>query len=448
MKRLILYEGPVGTMSGYGKHSKDLVKCLIEQCGDESDILIVPTNWGNTPHTNLDPIKDYDITSRLLTNPQLQRQPDLYIQVTIPTEFKRVGKKNIGITAGIETDTVSPQFIEGANLMDLIIVPSHHAKLGFLNSKWSKQDDRTGQQIGNVEMKAKIEVLFEGVDFDIFKKLDKDENIINLNEIDNIPEDFLFLYVGHWLNGKLGEDRKDVGMLIKTFFETFKDKEIQPALVLKTSSAGTSMMDRYNILDKIKAIALTISGKLPNVYLLHGELTDVEMNALYNHKKIKTMVSFTHGEGWSRCFSEFIPSGKPLIVSNWSGHLDFLIPNGCVLLNGTIKPIGASAIWQNILIKESNWFYVDYEYAKNKMIQMFEHYSRYTAMAKEQVKYIKKFSLKDMGIKFKKIIDSTLSGVPMEPNFIDPSTLNLPTPEEIMPVLETEKITLPKLTLT
>ena len=47
-----------------------------------------------------------------------------------------------------------------------------------------------------------------------------------VNEFDLIKEDFCFLHVGHWLQGDMGGDRKDIGMLIKTFFETFKNQKI------------------------------------------------------------------------------------------------------------------------------------------------------------------------------------------------------------------------------
>ena len=65
---------------------------------------------------------------------------------------------------------------------------------------------------------------------------------------------------------------------------------------MKTSSAGFSIMDRENMLNKINEIKSQIKGKCPNIYLVHGDFTDDEMNGLYNHPKVKAHVSFTHGE--------------------------------------------------------------------------------------------------------------------------------------------------------
>jgi hypothetical protein len=38
------------------------------------------------------------------------------------------------------------------------------------------------------------------------------------------------------------------------------------------------------------------------------------MNCLYNHPKIKAMLSFTHGEGYGRPLAEFAVSKKPIIA--------------------------------------------------------------------------------------------------------------------------------------
>jgi len=130
--------------------------------------------------------------------------------------------------------------------------------------------------------------------------------------------------------------------MIKTFCDTFKGKAKKPALFLKTSGASYSIIDREEILQKIRAIRTNDS--LPNVYLLHGSITDDEMNGLYNHKKVKAMVSFTHGEGYGRPFAEFAVSEKPIITSNWSGHVDFLDKEYSILLPGELKQIDSSVV--------------------------------------------------------------------------------------------------------
>jgi hypothetical protein len=126
-------------------------------------------------------------------------------------------------------------------------------------------------------------------------------------------------------------------MLVKTFLETFKNQKKQPALILKTSGATPCILDREDILSKVKQIRGTVEGKTPKVYVLHGDLEDDEMNGLYNHPKVKAHVSFTHGEGFGRPLLEATFSEKPLITSSWSGHVDFLDPKLSVLLGGEMN---------------------------------------------------------------------------------------------------------------
>ena len=96
----------------------------------------------------------------------------------------------------------------------------------------------------------------------------------------SIPEKFVFLSVGHWMQGNIGEDRKNIGVTVKSFYETFKDKKNPPALVLKTSSVNSSYMDRNEIQKRIHLIRNMCKGKLPKVYILHGNFSNKEMNEL------------------------------------------------------------------------------------------------------------------------------------------------------------------------
>ena len=227
-------------------------------------------------------------------------------------------------------------------------------------------------------------MLFEGVDTNIFKKLDAFNGEINDTIEDLVKEDFNFLFVGHWLQGEIGQDRKDVGMLIKTFLETFKDKKQKPGLILKTSSGNYSVMDREEILDKIRKIEESIDGDLPSIYLLHGELSDNEVNELYNHPKVKAHISFTKGEGYGRPLLEASISQKPVIASNWSGHTDFLDKEMSILLPGQLTQIHPSATVKDMLLPESGWFTVDYKKASEILEDVYKNYKKYVDGAKRQ----------------------------------------------------------------
>jgi len=411
MKPLFFISCPIDTYSGYGARSRDIVKALLKS--DKYDIKIIPQRWGNTPFgfLNSQNFEHKQILDCIWNQPQLPRQPDVWMQITVPNEFQPIGKFNIGMTAGIETTICDVSWIEGLNRMNLNLVSSEHAKRVFESSTFEQRDQNTQQIIKQIKLEKPVEVLFEGVDTNIFQKIDASNGEI-WNILNNIKEDFNYLFVGHWLPGELGQDRKDTGMLIKTFLETFKGKKSKPGLILKTTTVTYSIMDRDEILERIHKIRLTVSkndDELPNIYLLHGELEDGEINELYNHPKVKAHVSFTKGEGYGRPLIEASVSQKPVIASNYSGHLDFLDPEMSILLSGEIKQIHPSALSQNMLIPESGWFTVDYKKASETLEDIYKNYNKYLDGAKRQAYRSRtEFSLDKMGEKLIELIDNKI----------------------------------------
>jgi len=217
-----------------------------------------------------------------------------------------------------------------------------------------------------------------------------------------------FLFVGHWLKGDLGQDRKDVGSLIKVFCETFKNQKQRPSLVLKTSGADFSHIDRREIRSKIQQVKGTIdSNDLPNIYYIHGDLSEKQMNHLYNHSKVKAHISFTKGEGYGRPLAEASCSGKVVMAPNWSGHIDFLDPKFSVLLNGQVTEVDDSAVWDGVIEKGSGWFTVDYSLASTMIKNLYLNQRAYKSRGYKQAKYVSEnFSLDKMKEKFKELVES------------------------------------------
>jgi glycosyltransferase involved in cell wall biosynthesis len=380
MKPICVVSCPIDTFSGYGARSRDFVKSLIESKGEEWDIKILPQRWGDTPWNFLpqdDPLRQHFVT-------QLTQQPDIWMQITVPNEFQPIGKYNIGISAGIETTIYPGDFIEGSNRMDLNLVSSEHSKQVALATQFEKRDKNTNQTTGTVKLEKPIEVLFEGLDLNkYFKSPSK------FSALSDVKEDFCFLYTGHWLPGAFGEDRKNTATLIKTFLESFKGAgKKKPALILKTNRVNYSLLDREGILKDINRIKDQVGGNLPNIYLVHGELTDEEMNQLNNDPKVKAFVSFTKGEGYGRPLAEAAITGKPVIVSHWSGHVDFINPEYNILIGGELKNVHPSSANQ-FLLKESQWFNINTDIASRAMKDVFKHYKKYHEKSRKQTQYLK-----------------------------------------------------------
>jgi len=418
MKPLFLISCPFDTYSGYGARSRDVVKAIIET--DKYRVKLISQPWGNTRFNFCKDNPEWEFLNNHILSENLTDKPEIWAQITVPNEFKPMGKFNIGFTAGIETTLVNGEWVEGMNRMDLNIVSSEHSKQSFLNSVFEKKNQQ-GQVLGEVRVTKPIEVLFEGANLETYFP----DNKPSLIDFD-VKESFAFLFVGHWLQGELGHDRKNVGLLVKAFFETFKNKSKQPALILKTSGANSSYMDRDGILRKINSIRNTCSGKLPNVYLLHGDFTDKEMNSLYNHKKVKAMVSLTKGEGFGRPLLEFTLTKKPLITTAWSGHVDFLNPEFTTLIGGQLENVHPSAA-NLMLLKESQWFSPNHGEIGKSLKSVFENYKKHSELGKRQAHYSKtNFSWDGMKDKLDNVLSNNVPEFPTQIELIIPE-LNLPT---------------------
>jgi glycosyltransferase involved in cell wall biosynthesis len=414
--RSVIIASPVATQSGYGHHAREIIANFIEQRSSEWDIKLVSLPWGHTPFTYPIPL---DWNRRIIQLP-LTEQPDIWVQITVPNEFQAVGKYNIGVTAGTEGDICPEAWIDNLNAMQLVIVPSEFTKQVFINTS----------QKHNKPITTRIEVIPEYFDDQIYN------NKINgqLTILDQIIEPFAFLSVGHWLQGQVGEDRKNISGLIHCFFNTYKNQKDAPALILKTSGATYSVMDRMEIESKINQIRdLFGNAKLPNVYLLHGDLADEEMNLLYNHPKVKAMVSFTKAEGYGRPLLEFATTGKPIIAPHYSGQADFLKKEFICAVPGGLTEIHPSA--QNeFLIADAKWFTPDYGQASIALKDVRKNYKKWSELAKRQRFFAKSSFSKDV---VSKLYEPIL-------NEVDKHIDSLPKPMSLkLPSLN--KIELPKL---
>ena len=435
MKPMILVTAPVQTRSGYGNHARDICRALIES--DKYDVKIQSVPWGSTPMTALDSNdpSHNEIQKRILRQPNLPKQPELHLHIVIPNEFRQFGKKNVGMTAGIEASIPPAEWIQGCNRMDMTIFTSEFSKFVFENVGFDKLDNNTKQVVGQLKLEKPSDVLFEGADANLYKEVKKISKKLD-DKFSIIEEDFCFLFVGHWLQGNLGEDRKDIGMMLKTFFTTFRNMNNPPALVLKTSGANFSIIDRNSLKKKIDDIKRTFGdSKLPNVYIVHGDLTDEEMNEMYNHPKVKAHLTFTHGEGFGRPLLEASFSGKPIIAPISTGQADFLDKEYTIEIPHTMTKVPTNAFPKGYINPESQWSTVNYGIASRLMLDVFKNYDKYKVRGKKQMLVNREnFSFEAMKDKLIGMVDNILSDVPKQVE------LKLPTLKK-----EPKKLKLPKL---
>lgn len=360
MKKRILLRGPVLTRSGYGEQARFALRSLRSR-EDLFDIYIQPLQWGATSWTNFndDERRWIDETiEKTIVFMQQGGQFDISLQVTIPNEWEKISPINIGYTAGIETTTVAPVWLQkGNDNVDKIIVVSSHSKNVYQNTVAMAKNNNTGE-----EFSYKLNTPISYVNYPV-------KNFNNLSEIElNLTSNFNFLCVA-----QMGP-RKNIFNTIKWFVEEFHDEDV--GLVLKTNMAKNCLMDRESVYAQLATFNNQFPNKKCKIYLLHGDMTDEEMHSMYTHPKISALVALPHGEGFGLPIFEAAYSGLPVIATGWSGQLDFLVDENkkehFYNVSFDLQPVQKEVVWDNVLIAESMWAYPREQSAKQKMRQCYD----------------------------------------------------------------------------
>jgi glycosyltransferase involved in cell wall biosynthesis len=374
MMKKVIIRGPALTQSGYGEHTRFLLRAL-RKCPDKFDIYLIPVNWGQTGwlHSDTEERRWLDeIIKKTHIYSNAGGAYDMSIQVTIPNEWTNMAPCNIGVTAGIETTKVSPVWLEKANMMDKVITISEHSKQIFESTDYRGIHKETRQ-----EMHLKCEVPIEVVHYPV-KKCEPREISLNLDY------DFNYLTMAQW------GPRKNLENTIRWWIEENFDEEV--GLIVKTSMKNNSIMDREHAFRSMTQLVKSVAtpDMKCKVYFLHGDLAEEEIQYLYTHPKIKCMVSLSHGEGFGLPLFDAACHGLPIIAPAWSGHCDFLyMPNSSgkrkamfANVNYDLRPVQSSAVWKGVIEKDSMWCHSHEGHYKMRLRQVRKNYDKWLTKAK------------------------------------------------------------------
>ncbi len=332
VKRVLL-RAPVLTLSGYGVHSRQIFRWLESREDFELHVQTLP--WGNTPWLVDRNAKD-GLVGRIMDKTAPAEAPyDLTIQIQLPNEWDtKLGRFNIGITAAVETDRCHPDWINCVNRMDLIIVPSQHTK-------------KVLECSGAVQ--KKITVIPEAF-IDSINKTDLPD--LNLP----IETSFNFLMFGQLTGDRDATDRKNTYRTLKWLCESFrKDEDV--GIIIKTNCGNNTSADRRRSIDILRRNIgqFRKKGENPRIYLLHGDMNEDEVAAIYKHETVKALVALTRGEGFGLPILEAAVSDLPVIATDWSGHLDFMNKGKWVKVDYDMKEIDAARVDNKIFVSGAKW---------------------------------------------------------------------------------------------
>jgi len=399
-QKRVIVRGPALSRSGYGEQTRFALRAL--RSSEEVDVYLLNIPWGQTGWINEDDEERAWIDSLLIKTAVLMKEEekprfDYSLQVTIPNEFQNMANINIGYTAGIETTQVAPQWLQAINQMSHTIVVSNHSKNVFEKTNYSIHDEQKGgAQIGVLKSEKPIHV----VNFPV-KQYDGEESV----ELE-LEYDFNFLTVAQF------GPRKNIINTIRWFVEACRDEEV--GLVVKINHKNNSTPDRWGCKKTLKNLLKELGEHKCKVYLLHGNMSDKEIDSLYRHPKIKSYVSLTHGEGFGLPIFEAAYNGLPVIAPSWSGHCDFLymptkskkskrerVRPHFSKVDYTLGQIPNEAVWDEVLVKESSWCYPDEKSYKMRLKDAVKDISAKRALAKKLQSYVvKNFSEEKQQQKF------------------------------------------------
>lgn len=373
--KTVLLRAPLLSQSGYGVHARQVARWLFDRADAKNDVEVHTEllNWGGTPWY-VDAYAQDGLIGRCLQASSHRKDVyDVTLQLQLPNEWcPEIGKFNVGMTAGVEADRCNPQWIDAANKMNLVIVPSEFTKELFVSSG---------------RLTTPILVVPEAFP----------DEILNADNIAPLPFEsetpFNFLVFGQATGGDVNADRKNIAFTLKWLFEAFADKK-DVGIILKTNLGRYSEADRLTCENMMKRLMMEIGvGENPKLYLLHGEMNDTEITSIYKHPSVKALVTLTHGEGFGLPILEAAACGVPVIATGWSAHTEFLGHGKYIKIDHTLGPVHQSRLDGQIWVPGAQWAMPSEEDFKKRALRFYEQSATPRQWAKElKVKLQEKYS--------------------------------------------------------
>lgn len=271
--------------SGYAISSRKIIKELLKK----QVFLAYKYLYGaGSPYPIEEPPNygDYIIESEIIPN-TFGSSPTQVVYGQGDMFYKNDGKYKIGFTM-LETDQIPPDWVEQANRMDEIWVPSNFNVETFMRSG----------------VKRPIHVMPLGVDIDYFHP-----------QITGFPvkNHFTFLSIFEW-----GE-RKAPEVLLRAFNDEFKASENVMLLCKVLNNDSDLSIER-----EVKNLKLNPKGgKI--VFSVNENIPTYQLGSLY--RSANCFVTSSRGEGWGMPILEAMACGLPVIATNWSAHTCFMNEN-------------------------------------------------------------------------------------------------------------------------
>lgn len=405
----VILRAPLLTQSGYGVHARQVARWLFDKAdasGGAIQVVTEPVSWGNTPWIVNQEYENGLVRRIIESAVRAENQHyDLSLQLQLPNEWNPfLADKNVGLSAVVEATICNPDWIEACNRMDLVVVPSEFAK----------------NILSRPTLVTPIMVVPESYFDEAAQPLD--ENAIKTvdDKLQGVTTPTNFLIFGQITANNLEADRKYLGYALRYLCEKFAGNP-NVGILIKTNMGRNSKVDRsqttqvigqilLQVEELVKASSKTAKLKLPPVHLIHGDLTNAEVAALYKNPKVTAMVSLTRGEGFGLPLLEAAASGLPVIATDWSAHTEFLNLGKWIKVDNKLTQIPPARVDQNIWMKDAQWATPLEEDFKKKLGKFIDSPAAPKSWASDlQKKIVERYSFSSVSSKYDVVLEKFLT---------------------------------------
>lgn len=329
----INFFGPIGSTDGIGKHSNKMLKLLKKNFNVDTFPLDRP--FGLNKSNN----KKYEITKELLKNSNNRINFFSFSSRWVPYYFKNISIKDLKLFYNIGYwATESSEYSEEW---------SNNFK--YFNEIWTISDFA----LNTLSQKANIPILkIPYYDFNKNKRNKDPKKTFNFLNISNVYSDI---------------ERKNIFQIIKGFLNKYKNnKKVKLIMLVSNANLDKKLIRKLN----------NINSNNKNIEIITNFISDNNVKKLY--EKSDAYISLHRSEGFGITIADAISYGVPIIVTAYSGNMDFCNPDYNLLVKYKLVKIGHERLRYR---KEEMWAQPDQKDFEKKLVDVFKNHKKYLKLA-------------------------------------------------------------------
>lgn len=198
--------------------------------------------------------------------------------------------------------------------------------------------------------------------------------------------------------------RKDLEALIRAYIATFSQTE-DVTLIIKTSEMGPrypNSIQRESVQTIYNDLISSFDPHPKIIFIAQDDMPATELDAI--HQIGDCYISLTRGEGWGMGAAEAASRKNPVLITGWSGVLDFLGDDYQGLIDYALLP-AIDLMGRPSFDPSQKWALANPNDASSKMRHVYENLAKWKAMATEYSETLIRFNSENVSRLFLEVIN-------------------------------------------